>query len=177
MGASPAEAKDAVRLVTLVNDVSFRRLIPAELAKGFGFVNGKGANALAPVAVTPDELGASWARGRLHLRLLCDVNEKRLGNPDAGADAQFGLDELIAHAAKTRELPAGTLVGTGTISNHDKSVGYACLMEARLVEQVESGEAKTPFLRFGDRVKIEMLDANGASIFGAIDQRVERYER
>ncbi len=175
MGATPKQATDAIRLVTLVNDVSFRRLIPAELAKGFGFVNGKGANALAPVAVTPDELGGKWTQGRLHLRLVCEVNGKRLGNPDAGTDAQFGLDELIAHAAKTRELAAGTLVGTGTISNHDKSVGYACLMEARLVEQVELGEAKTPFLSFGDRVKIEMLDAGGESIFGAIDQRVEKY--
>jgi fumarylacetoacetate (FAA) hydrolase len=175
MGATPGEAGEAIRLVTLVNDVSFRRLIPAELAKGFGFVNGKGANALAPVAVTPDELGASWGKGRVHLRLNCDVNGERLGNPDAGTDAQFGLDELIAHAAKTRVLAAGTLVGTGTISNQDKSVGYACLMEARLVEQVEKGEAKTPFLGFGDRVKIEMLDASGASVFGAIDQRVERY--
>jgi fumarylacetoacetate (FAA) hydrolase len=175
MGATPRQAADAIRLVTLVNDVSFRRLIPAELAKGFGFVNGKGANALAPVAVTPDELGASWSQGRVHLRLNCDVNAKRLGNPDAGTDAQFGLDELIAHAAKTRELAAGTLVGTGTISNHDKSAGYACLMEARLVEQVELGEAKTPFLNFGDRVKIEMLGVNGESIFGAIEQRVEKY--
>jgi fumarylacetoacetate (FAA) hydrolase len=175
MGAAPEAALDAIRLVTLVNDVSFRRLIPAELAKGFGFVNGKGANALAPVAVTPDELGSSWGKGRVHLRLLCDVNGKRLGNPDAGADAQFGLDELVAHAAKTRELAAGTLVGTGTISNHDPAAGYACLMEARLVEQVETGAAKTPFLGFGDRVRIEMLGANGESVFGAIDQRVERY--
>ena len=175
MGATPAEASKSVRLVTLVNDVSFRRLIPAELAKGFGFVNGKGANALAPVAVTPDELGGAWRDGRLHLELLCDVNGKRLGHPNAGKDATFGLFDLIAHAAKTRELSAGTLVGTGTISNHDASVGYACLMEARLVEQVEQGAAKTEFLKFGDRVTIEMKDAKGASIFGAIDQRVEKY--
>ena len=176
MGATPAQAGQAVRLVTLVNDVSFRRLIPAELAKGFGFVNGKGANALAPVAVTPDELGGAWKDGRVHLPLVCEVNGRELGHPNAGKDAAFGLFELIAHAAKTRELAAGTLVGTGTISNHDKSVGYACLMEARLVEQVEAGEAKTPFLGFGDTVRIEMKDAKGASIFGAIDQRVERYE-
>jgi len=175
MGATPAEAAKAVRLVTLVNDLSFRRLIPAELAKGFGFVNGKGANALAPVAVTPDELGGAWRDGRVHLELLCDVNGKRLGHPNAGKDATFGLFDLIAHAAKTRELSAGTLVGTGTISNHDASVGYACLMEARLVEQVEQGAAKTEFLKFGDRVRIEMLDGNGASVFGAIDQRVEKY--
>jgi len=175
MGATPAEAAKSVRLVTLVNDLSFRRLIPAELAKGFGFVNGKGANALAPVAVTPDELGGAWRDGRVHLELLCDVNGKRLGHPNAGKDATFGLFDLIAHAAKTRELSAGTLVGTGTISNHDASVGYACLMEARLVEQVEQGAAKTEFLKFGDRVRIEMLDGNGASVFGAIDQRVEKY--
>jgi fumarylacetoacetate (FAA) hydrolase len=164
-----------VRLVTLVNDVSFRRLIPAELAKGFGFVNGKGANALAPVAVTTDELGDAWRDGRVHFELECQVNGKRLGHPNAGRDATFGLFDLIAHAAKTRELAAGTLVGTGTISNHDASVGYACLMEARLVEQVEQGAAKTEFLKFGDTVRIEMRDAKGASIFGAIEQRVEKY--
>ena len=174
MGATPAAAGRAVRLVTLVNDVSFRRLIPAELAKGFGFVNGKGANALAPVAVTPDELGHAWRDGRLHLPLVCHVNGRELGHPNAGTDAAFGLFELIAHAAKTRELAAGTLVGTGTISNQDKSVGYACLMEARLVEQVETGEAKTPFLAFGDTVRIEMKDAKGQSIFGAIEQSVRR---
>jgi fumarylacetoacetate (FAA) hydrolase len=175
MGAKPAEARAAIRLVTLVNDVSFRRLIPNELAKGFGFVNGKGANALAPVAVTPDELGDAWKDGRLHLELLCDVNGQRLGHPNAGRDATFGLDELIAHAAKTRDLAAGTMIGTGTISNQDLAVGYACLMEKRLVEQVDLGEAKTPFLRFGDRVRIDMRDARGESVFGAIDHVVERY--
>jgi len=158
-----------------VNDVSFRRLIPAELAKGFGFVNGKGANALAPVAVTPDELGAAWKDGRVHLDLQCRVNGHVLGRPNAGRDATFGLFDLIAHAAKTRELAAGTMIGTGTISNQDPSAGYACLMEKRLVEQVELGEAKTPFLRFGDRVQIQMLDAAGEIVFGTIDQVVERY--
>lgn len=177
MGAAPAEAAKSVRLVTLINDVSFRRLIPAELAKGFGFVNGKGANALAPVAVTPDELGEAWKDGRVHLPLVSHVNGKELGHPNAGVDASFGLFELIAHAAKTRELAPGTLVGTGTISNHDKSVGYACLMEPRLVEQVEKGQATTPFLKFGDTVKIEMFDRNGVTIFGAIEQKVMRYER
>jgi fumarylacetoacetate (FAA) hydrolase len=175
MGATPAQAGEAVRLLTLVNDVSFRRLIPAELAKGFGFVNGQGAIALAPVAVTPDELGAAWKDGRVHLELHCRVNGELLGHPNAGRDAAFGLFELIAHAAKTRELAAGTIIGTGTISNQDLSVGYACLMEKRLVEQVEQGEAKTPFLRFGDRVQIQMADAKGALVFGAIDQVVERY--
>ncbi len=175
MGASAGEAAASIRLLTLVNDVSFRRLIPAELAKGFGFVNGKGANALAPVAATPDELGARWKDGRIHLRLACDVNGRRLGEPNAGADAQFGLHELIAHAAKTRELAAGTMIGTGTISNHDSSAGYACLMEARLVEQVETGAPKTAFLQFGDSVRIEMRDDSGASVFGAIEQVVQRY--
>lgn len=174
MGAASAQAAAAVRLVTLVNDVSFRRLIPAELAKGFGFVNGKGANGLAPVAVTPDELGDAWRDGRVHLGLRCEVNGERLGEPDAGVDATFGLFELIAHAAKTRELVAGTLVGTGTISNRDPATGYACLMEKRLVEQVAQGEAKTPFLRFGDRVRIEMKDRSGLSVFGAIEQAVAK---
>jgi fumarylacetoacetate (FAA) hydrolase len=175
MGATPAQAAGAIRLLTLVNDVSFRRLIPAELAKGFGFVNGKGANALAPVAVTPDELGNAWDGGKVHLRLVCHVNGKWLGNPNAGVGATFDLFQLVAHAAKTRELRAGTLVGTGTISNGDADSGYACIMEARLVEQVEAGAAKTPFLAFGDRVRIEMFDRHGATVFGAIEQKVERY--
>lgn len=176
MGATPAEASQQVRLVVLINDVSYRRLIPAELAKGFGFVNGKGYNALSPVAVTPDELGGSWDGGKVHLRLVSHVNGEWFGNPDAGADMSFSLFDLIAHAAKTRELKAGTLIGSGTVSNHDKACGYACVMEKRLVEQVELGEAKTPFLKFGDAVQIEMFDHHGETIFGAIDQRVEKYE-
>ena len=175
MGAKPADAAGAIRLLTLVNDVSFRRLIPNELAKGFGFVNGKGANALAPVAATPDELGDAWKDGKVHLPLHCEVNGARLGDPNAGADATFSLFDLIAHAARTRDLVAGTMIGTGTISNQDRATGYACLMEARLVEQVELGEAKTPFLKFGDRVRIEMRNASGESVFGAIDHVVERY--
>jgi fumarylacetoacetate (FAA) hydrolase len=176
MGAAPEAAAAAIRLVSIVNDVSFRRLIPAELAKGFGFVNGKGANALAPVAATLEELGGDWRDGRLHRPLECFVNGERLGDPNAGADATFGLPQLIAHAAKTRVLAPGTMVGTGTISNRDPATGYACLMEKRLVEQVELGAAKTPFLGFGDTVRIEMRDVQGRSIFGAIEQRVERYE-
>ena len=175
MGATPQSAGEAVRLLTLVNDVSFRRLIPNELSKGFGFVNGKGANALAPVACTPDELGGAWRDGKVHLRLECRVNGERLGDPNAGADATFSLFDLAAHAAKTRDLAAGTMIGTGTISNKDKATGYACLMEARLVEQVEFGAARTPFLRFGDRVTIEMRDERGQSVFGSIDHVVERY--
>jgi len=174
MGTKPADAGKQVRLLSIINDVSFRRLIPAELAKGFGFVNGKGANALAPVAFTPDELDGHWRGGKVHLKLECHVNGKRLGDPNAGADATFSLFDLIAHAAKTRDLAAGTMIGTGTISNADRTTGYACLMEARLVEQVELGEAKTPFLRFGDRVKIEMRDDRGFTVFGAIDHVVER---
>jgi fumarylacetoacetate (FAA) hydrolase len=177
MGATPAQAAGAIRLLTLVNDVSFRRLIPAELAKGFGFVNGKGANALAPVAVTPDELDHAWDGGRVHLRMECHVNGKWLGNPNAGVGATFDLFQLVAHAARTRELRAGTLVGTGTVSNPDIDCGYACILEARLVEQVEEGQARTPFLAFGDTVRIEMLDRHGESVFGAIEQRVERYAR
>ena len=174
MGATPEVAAKCIRLLTLVNDVSFRKLIPAELAKGFGFVNGKGANALAPVAVTLDEVAAHWRDGKLHLPLHCEVNGKRIGDPNAGADATFSLPQLIAHAAKTRDLAAGTLVGTGTISNQDRATGVACLMEARVVEQVEQGEPKTPFLRFGDRVRLEMRTPSGESIFGAIDHRVEQ---
>ena len=174
MGATSAQAARQVRLLSIVNDVSFRRLIPAELAKGFGFVNGKGANALAPVACTPDELDGHWRDGKVHLELECLVNGQRLGSPNAGVDATFSLHDLIAHAAKTRDLAAGTMIGTGTISNADRATGYACLMEARLVEQVELGEAKMPFLKFGDRVKIEMRDDKGASVFGSIDHVVER---
>jgi fumarylacetoacetate (FAA) hydrolase len=177
MGATPAQASGSVRLLTILNDVSFRKLIPAELAKGFGFVHGKGANALAPVAVTPDELGGAWDDGKVHLKLVSHVNGKWFGNPNAGVDATFSLFDLIAHAAKTRELKAGTLVGTGTISNRDPATGYACIMEARMVEQVEQGAAKTPFLAFGDTVRIEMFDHHGESIFGAIQQRVEKYPR
>lgn len=174
MGASVEEAGRALRLLVLINDVSFRRLIPAELAKGFGFVNGKGANALSPVAITPDELGGSWRDGKVHLPLQCDVNAERLGAPLAGEGASFSLPQLIAHAARTRDLKAGTLVGTGTISNDDVSAGFACLLEKRVVEQAEQGEPKTAFLRFGDRVRIEMVDGAGASPFGAIEQRVAR---
>jgi fumarylacetoacetate (FAA) hydrolase len=172
MGATPQQAAGQVRLLALVNDISFRRLIPAELAKGFGFVNGKGANALSPVAVTPDELGDAWRDGKVHLKLECAVNGERLGDPDAGVDMTFSLFDLIAHAAKTRDLAAGTMIGSGTVSNHDRATGFACLMEARLVEQVELGAARTPFLRFGDTVRLDMRDAAGASVFGAIEQKV-----
>jgi fumarylacetoacetate (FAA) hydrolase len=178
MGASPAEAAQAVRLVVLINDVSYRKLIPAELTKGFGFVNGKGLNALSPVAVTPDELGGAWCdqkgAGKLDYRLICHVRGQWFGNPNAADDMTFSLFDLVSHAARTRPLKAGTLIGSGTVSNHDVNTGYACIMEKRLVEQVELGAAKEDFLRFGDSVEIDMFDHQGETIFGAIRQVVRR---
>ena len=178
MGATPAQAAAAIRLVVLINDVSYRKLIPGELAKGFGFVNGKGLNALSPVAVTPDELGAAWCdqkgAGKLDYRLVCHVREKWFGNPNAADDMTFSLFDLVSHAARTRPLKAGTLIGSGTVSNHDVATGYACIMEKRLVEQVELGAAKEDFLRFGDSVEIDMFDHHGETIFGAIKNRVTK---
>lgn len=178
MGATPAEASEAVRLVVLINDISFRKLIPPELAKGFGFVNSKGLNALSPVAVTLDELGGAWndekGAGKLDYRLVCHVRNEWFGNPNAADDMTFSLFDLIAHAAKTRELKAGTLIGSGTVSNHDVATGYACIMEKRLVEQVELGAAKTDFLRFGESISIDMFDHHGDTIFGAIEQKMTK---
>ncbi|MBN9588941.1 MAG: 2-keto-4-pentenoate hydratase [Alphaproteobacteria bacterium 64-11] len=171
-GAEAAEAQ--IRLVMLCNDVSLRNLIPAELAKGFGFFQSKPASAFSPVAVTPDELGPAWRDGKVHLPLLVDVNGTRFGAPDAGIDMVFSFPQLIAHAARTRALAAGTIVGSGTVSNQDRSKGSACIAERRMLEQIEGGTPKTPFLKFGDRVRIEMKDAQGRSIFGAIDQHVRR---
>ena len=176
MGATPAECADAVRLVVLINDISYRKLIPAELQKGFGFVNGKGLNALSPVAVTPDELGGAWSdekgAGKLDFRLVCHVRGYWFGNPNCADDMNFSIYDLISHAAKTRPLMAGTLIGSGTISNHDKATGYACIMEKRLVEQVELGAAMEEFLKFGDEVEIDMFDHHGETIFGSIKNRV-----
>ena len=172
MGTSPEAAGDHVRLVMLVNDVSLRNLIPDELAKGFGFVHGKPANAYSPVAVTPAELGDDWRDHRVHLPLTCSVNGERIGAPLAGEDLQFGFDRLIAHAAKSRRLGAGTIIGSGTVSNQDASRGCACLIEARTLELLDGGEIRTPFLGFGDRVSIEMRDRDGQSVFGAIEQVV-----
>ncbi len=176
MGASPAEAAAAVRLLVLINDVSYRKLIPAELAKGFGFVNGKGLNALSPVAVTPDELGGAWSdqkgAGKVDYRLICHVRGAWFGNPNAADDMTFSFYDLVAHAAKTRPLKAGTLIGSGTVSNHDVATGYACIMEKRLVEQVELGAAKEDFLRFGDDIEIDMFDHHGQTIFGSIKNRL-----
>jgi fumarylacetoacetate (FAA) hydrolase len=172
MGASAGEALKAVRLVTLANDVSLRNLIPAELAKGFGFFQSKPATSFAPVVVTPDELGEHWREGRVHLPLLVHWNGKKVGQPDAGTDMVFHFGQLIAHAAKTRNLRAGAIVGSGTVSNKDTKRGYCCIAEKRCLEMIEHGEARTEFMKYGDTVKIEMLDEAGQSIFGAIDQAV-----
>jgi len=172
MACSAARAAERIRLLLLVNDWSLRNLIPGELAKGFGFYQSKPATAFSPVAVTPDELGAAWHEGKLHLPLVSHVNGARLGAPDAGTDMTFGFPQLIAHAARTRRLGAGAIVGSGTVSNRDRNRGSSCLAEKRMLEQIAHGKAQTPFLRYGDRVRIEMFDAAGASIFGAIDQRV-----
>lgn len=187
MGASTEEAREAIRLVMLVNDVSLRGLIPAELAKGFGFFQGKPSSAFSPVAVTPDELGEAWDGGRLHLPLMVDLNGKPFGRANAGIDMTFDFPALIAHAAKTRPLSAGAIIGSGTVSNKldggpgkpvsASGAGYSCIAELRMIETIESGAPKTPFLRFGDTVRIEMKDGNGHSIFGAIEQKVEKYER
>ncbi|HTR07228.1 MAG TPA: fumarylacetoacetate hydrolase family protein [Paraburkholderia sp.] len=172
MGATPDEALRAVRLVTLVNDVSLRNLIPAELAKGFGFFQSKPASAFAPVAITPDELGEHWREGRVHLPLIVHWNGRKVGQPDAGTDMVFHFGQLIAHAAKTRNLRAGAIVGSGTVSNKDAKRGYCCIAEKRCLEMIEHGQASTEFMKYGDTVKIEMLDEAGKSIFGAIDQAV-----
>ncbi|WP_374373755.1 fumarylacetoacetate hydrolase family protein [Dongia sp.] len=183
MGATPAEATEAIRLIMLVNDVSLRNLIPGELAKGFGFFQSKPASAFSPVAVTPDELGAAWAGAKLALPLLSHLNGTLFGRPDAGQDMIFDFGQLIAHATKTRDLAAGSIIGSGTVSNRDAEGGpgrkvseggrgYACIAEQRMVETIRNGAPATPFLKPGDRVRIEMLDGAGKSIFGAIDQVV-----
>ncbi len=182
VGISVAQAARSVRLLMLVNDVSLRNLIPAELAKGFGFFQSKPACAFSPVAVTPDELGDDWHGSRVHRPLTVHLNGEMFGQPDAGTDMVFNFAQLIAHAAKTRELCAGSIIGSGTVSNkqgglHGSSVanggvGYCCIAEVRMYETIETGQATTPYLKFGDSVRIEMLDAQGASIFGAIAQTV-----
>jgi fumarylacetoacetate (FAA) hydrolase len=178
MGIDAAAATAHIKLVMLANDVSLRNLIPGELAKGFGFFQSKPATAFSPVAATPDELGAAWDGRKLHLPLLCHVNGKEFGRPNAGVDMNFDFPMLIAHAARTRMLAAGTIIGSGTVSNRNPNeVGSCCIAERRMIETIEKGAAETPFLRFGDRVRIEMLDAAGASVFGAIDQKVARYRR
>ena len=175
MGIDAGAAEPHIKLLMLVNDVSLRNLIPAELAKNFGFFQSKPASAFSPVAVTPDELDDAWKDGKVHLPLAVDFNGTRFGAPDAGEDMTFSFPQLIAHAAKTRSLGAGSIVGSGTVSNKDHSKGSCCIAERRTLEQLEGGAPKTPFMKFGDRVRIEMLDRNGKSIFGAIDQEVVRH--
>ncbi|HYH39851.1 MAG TPA: fumarylacetoacetate hydrolase family protein [Azospirillum sp.] len=186
MAVTPEEAGRHVKLLMLVNDVSLRGLIPAELAKGFGFFQSKPASSFSPVAVTPDELGDAWRDHKVHRPLLSWINGKAFGRPEAGVDMTFDFARLIAHAAATRHLGAGTVIGSGTVSNKldggpgkpigEGGVGYSCLAEVRTVETILEGKPATPFLRFGDRVRIEMTDAQGRSIFGAIDQNVVKYE-
>jgi len=185
MGASVEQAAKAVRLLMLVNDVSLRNLIPAELAKGFGFFQSKPASAFSPVAITPDELGANWVESRVHRPLTVHLNGTLFGQPDAGQDMVFNFAQLIAHAAKTRELCAGSIIGSGTVSNKqgglqgssisNGGVGYCCIAEVRMYETIESGNPATSYLKFGDTVRIEMLDGQGVSIFGAIEQTVQPY--
>jgi fumarylacetoacetate (FAA) hydrolase len=172
MGTTAGRAGAHIRLLLLVNDWSLRNLIPAELAKGFGFYQSKPATSFSPVAVTPDELGGHWDGGKVNLPLVSHVNGQLLGRPEAGVDMTFTFPQLIEHVARTRRLGAGTIIGSGTVSNYDRSRGSSCLAERRMLEQIEHGRPSTPFLAFGDRVRVEMLDRDGASIFGAIDQKV-----
>jgi fumarylacetoacetate (FAA) hydrolase len=176
MGSTPDAAAKHIKLLMLVNDVSLRNLIPAELAKNFGFFQSKPASAFSPVAVTPDELDGAWRDGKAHLPLTVTYNGKPFGHPNAGVDMTFSFPQLIAHAAKTRALVAGSIVGSGTVSNKSGNVGSACLAEKRTLETIESGKPVTPFMKFGDTIRIEMLDRDGKSIFGAIDQQVKKYE-
>jgi fumarylacetoacetate (FAA) hydrolase len=172
MGTSESLARPHIKLLMLVNDWSLRNLIPAELAKGFGFYQSKPATAFSPVAVTPDELGDAWDGGKALLPLVSHVNGTLFGRPDAGVDMTFDFPRLIAHVTRTRRLGAGSIVGSGTVSNYDRSLGSSCIAERRMLEQLEEGRPLTRFLQYGDRVRIEMFDRSGASIFGAIDQRV-----
>ena len=185
MGATAEQCAPAIRLLMLVNDVSLRNLIPGELAKGFGFFQSKPASAFSPVAITPDELGADWKEGRVHRPLTVHLNGQLFGQPDAGTDMIFNFPQLLAHVSKTREMVAGSIIGSGTVSNKQGGlngssiahggVGYCCLAEVRMYETIETGKPQTSYLQFGDTVRIEMFDRNGASIFGAIEQRVEKY--
>ena len=184
MGVSADEALSFVRLVMLVNDVSLRGLIPDELAKGFGFFQSKPSSAFSPCAVTPDALGEAWRGGKLHLSLLVTLNGKPFGRADAGVDMTFHFGQLIAHAAKTRPLAAGSIIGSGTVSNKlkggpgkrvsDGGAGYSCIAEQRMIETIESGKPSTPFMKFGDRVEIEMRDARHHSVFGRIEQTLRK---
>lgn len=171
--ATPADKAAAhIRLVMLVNDISLRVIAQAELGKGFGFVQGKPSSAFSPVAVTPEEIGDAWQDTKIHLPLTADWNDKNFGHPNAGVDMTFSFAQLIAHAARTRPLAAGTIIGSGTVSNYDRSTGHVCIVEKRMSEKVETGKASTPFMAFGDTIKIDMKDQNGQSVFGAIEQKL-----
>lgn len=176
MGVSPERAGQHIKLFMLVNDVSLRNLIPAELAKGFGFFHSKPSSSFSPVAITPDELGNHWDGKRLHLPLTSYFNGKLFGQPDAGKDMTFSFPQLIAHAAKTRPLGAGTIIGSGTVSNCDRSQGSSCIVEKRMLEIIAEGKATTDFMHFGDTIRIEMLNGQGHSLFGAIHQTVVQYK-
>ncbi|GIL03965.1 MAG: fumarylacetoacetate hydrolase [Betaproteobacteria bacterium] len=172
MGAAAGEAAGHIKLLMLANDVSLRNLIPDELAKGFGFFQSKPATAFSPVAVTPDEFGDDWRDGKVHRPIVVHWNGVKVGEPNAGEDMTFGFPQLIAHAAKTRNLRAGSIIGSGTVSNLDRSRGYCCIAEKRSLEMIADGKATTPFMKYGDTVAIEMFDRHGASLFGAIRQKV-----
>ena len=186
MGVSAADAADHIQLIMLVNDVSLRNLIPGELAKGFGFFQSKPSSAFSPVAVTPDELGDAWRDAKVHLPLLSFLNGEAFGKPDAGIDMTFDFGQLVAHAAKSRPLGAGAIIGSGTVSNklndgpgkpiEAGGVGYSCIAEVRTIETINDGKPSTSFMKFGDRIRVEMNDASGHSIFGTIDQLVEEYD-
>lgn len=175
MGITPEKARDHIKLIMLVNDVSLRNLIPQELAKGFGFFQSKPSSSFSPVAITPDELGQAWQDAKVHLPLISTLNKKIFGQPEAGDDMTFDFGTLIAHAAKTRPLTAGTIIGSGTVSNNTRSKGSSCIAEQRMLEKIEQGEPQTPFMTFGDTIRIEMFDKNNKSIFGAIQNTVEKY--
>lgn len=175
MAVTPEQAAEHIQLIGLVNDVSLRNLIPNELAKGFGFLQSKPRSALSPVLCTPDELGDFWQQSKLHRRLYTHINGELFGQPDAGTDMQFDFAQLVAHAAKTRNLTAGSIVGSGTVANQDESVGASCLAEKRVLEIIKDGSATTPFLRYGDRVRIEMFDDAGKTLFGSIEQEIVAY--
>ena len=185
MAATPEQGLDAIRLLMLVNDVSLRHLIPDELAKGFGFFHGKPSTAFGPVAVTPDELGEAWIEGRVHLTMQIDWNGRKVGRCDAGPDMRFHFGQLIAHAARTRRLRAGSIIGSGTVSNpgvekdgrREWPKGYGCIAEKRAMETIQDGAPKTDYMRFGDTVRIEMKGKDGESVFGAIEQNVSQFGR
>jgi len=172
IAVSPEQAAGHIQLIGLINDVSLRNLIPDELAKGFGFLQSKPRSALSPVFVTPDELCDAWQDSKVHLALLTHINGEWFGAPEAGVDMQFNFAQLIAHAAKTRPLSAGTIVGSGTVANEDTALGASCFAERRTVETLRDGKPSTPFMKFGDVVRIEMNDRSGASVFGAIEQKI-----